>query len=61
MHSPQLAVELVTKGLPCLRLFNDNDKEEVKVYEMFADAFFVMQVRPAHCLLRQYKDADTQA
>ena len=45
VHHPQLAVELVTKGLPCLRLFSDNDKEEVKVYEMFADAFFVMQVR----------------
>ena len=39
----QLAVGLVTKGLPCLRLFSD-DKEEVKVYEMFADAFMPMQV-----------------
>ncbi len=39
----QLAVGLVTKGLPCLRLFSD-DKEEIKVYEMFADAFMPMQV-----------------
>lgn len=40
----QLAVGLVTKGLPCLRLFSD-DKEETKVYEMFADAFMPMQVQ----------------
>ena len=33
----------MTKGLPCLRLFSD-DKEEIKVYEMFADAFMPMQV-----------------
>ena len=41
----QLAVELVTRGIPCLRMFNGKDKEEVKVYEILADAFFVMQAR----------------
>jgi len=44
----QLAVGLVTKGLPCLRLFSD-DKEEIKVYEMFADAFMPMQVPVKIC------------
>ena len=42
----QLAVELVTRGVPCLRMFNSNDKEEIKVYEILADAFCVMQVSP---------------
>ena len=46
----QLAVGLVTKGLPCLRLFSD-DKEEIKVYEMFADAFMPMQVPVSPSLL----------
>ena len=41
----QLAVELVTRGVPCLRLFNSAEKEEVKVYEILADAFCVMQAR----------------
>ena len=38
-------MELVTRGVPCLRMFSGKDKEEVKVYEMLADAFFVMQAR----------------
>ena len=38
-------MELVTRGVPCLRLFNSADKDEVKVYEILADAFCVMQAR----------------
>lgn len=42
---PQLAVDLVSRGIPCLRMFNVNDRDEVKVYEILADAFCVIQVR----------------
>lgn len=38
-------MELVTRGVPCLRLFNSAEKEEAKVYEILADAFCVMQAR----------------
>lgn len=38
-------MELVTRGIPCLRLFNSADKDEVKVYEILADAFCVIQAR----------------